>query len=295
LFFLIVREVQESQVDPLPPLIIYKQLPRPETPPPLVIRERPPTPPFLMHTDPLIIERRVAMPEKSQRKIIIEHLPPPPPKPRDIIIEKWLPREYSGRSICYQNNLKDNRYSRISSKQALMQQLLDHRSRRNCHDLRSAETVTSASNSIRQFIRPNRSFSSDFAYPFQQHVPSNYSQHIYSPINFLNQNLCQSNDGVYFSHQYQQNEAKNKSKIAGYRIIRQIIPGPNSSKAEIERALLRSQKISSSNNLNLNQQKVYSPFYEFATNSTQFNEYPIYSRVNSLSPYSEGIVKKEYK
>jgi mRNA-degrading endonuclease RelE of RelBE toxin-antitoxin system len=245
-----------------------------------------------MHTDPLIIERRVAVPEKTQRKIIIEHLPAPPPKPRDIIIEKWLPRDYPTRSICYQNNLKDNRYSRINSQQALMQQLIEHQSRRNYHDLRSIATATSTnSHSLRQLLRPNRSFSSDFAYPLQSHLPSQYCQHIYSPVSSLNQNITQQNDGVYYTPQYQQN-GTNRSKIAGYRIIRQIIPGPNSSQAEIERALLRSQRISSSNKLNTNQQKIYSPFYDYATNSTQFNEYPIYSRVNTISPDSDEIIKK---
>ncbi len=81
-----VREVQEEEPEE-PPLIIYKQAPRAETPPPLVIRERPPSP-LDQPTEPLIIEKRV--PAKNyQRKVIIEHLPAPPPKPRDIILEKW--------------------------------------------------------------------------------------------------------------------------------------------------------------------------------------------------------------
>ena len=81
--------MQDHEAESLPPLVIYKQAARPDTPPPLVIRERPPTPPQVS-TEPLIIERRVTVPEK-QRKIIIEHLPAPPAKPRDIILEKWLP------------------------------------------------------------------------------------------------------------------------------------------------------------------------------------------------------------
>lgn len=91
IFWILVREVQEPVQEQLPPLVIYKQAPRPATPPPLIIRERPPSP-LCTPTDPLIIERRVAVPERH-RKIIIEHLPAPPPKPRDIILEKWLPRE----------------------------------------------------------------------------------------------------------------------------------------------------------------------------------------------------------
>jgi hypothetical protein len=48
----------------------------------------------MANNEPLVIERRVMGPER-QRKVIIEHLPAPPPKPRDIILEKWLPKDAS--------------------------------------------------------------------------------------------------------------------------------------------------------------------------------------------------------
>jgi hypothetical protein len=31
---------------------------------------------------------------KTNRQVIIEQLPVPPAKPRDIILEKWIPKEY---------------------------------------------------------------------------------------------------------------------------------------------------------------------------------------------------------
>ena len=84
---MIVREVQEKSPEQAP-LVIYKQAPRPETPPPLVIRERPPSP-LVQLNEPLIIEKRVPYQHDNRRRVIIEHLPPPPTKPRDIILEKW--------------------------------------------------------------------------------------------------------------------------------------------------------------------------------------------------------------
>ena len=82
----LVREIQEEAPEE-PPLIIYKQAPRPETPPPLVIRERPPSP-LQQPTEPFVIEKRIPY-QQRERKVIIEHLPAPPAKPRDIILEKW--------------------------------------------------------------------------------------------------------------------------------------------------------------------------------------------------------------
>jgi hypothetical protein len=99
-----VREVQEEEsAAEEPPLIIYKQAPRPDTPPPLVIRERPPSPPP-QPGEPLVIERRVARAPRH-RQLVVEHLPPPPAKPRDIILEKWLPTPLPAQRAVYYQRL----------------------------------------------------------------------------------------------------------------------------------------------------------------------------------------------
>jgi hypothetical protein len=45
-----------------------------------------------------------------------------------------------------------------------------------------------------------------------------------------------NNNNIYYPSS---NSSKKSQKVAGYRIIRQIIPGPNSTAAEIEKALAR--------------------------------------------------------
>jgi hypothetical protein len=71
-----------------------------------------------------------------------------------------------------------------------------------------------------------------------------------------------------------------KSRVAGYRIIRQIIPGPNSTEADIERAIARSQFVNTSSYMSqpahhrqhhsqVPNNRVYSPYSDF--NSLEFN------------------------
>jgi len=79
---------QQSSSSSQSPIIIRQIPPRPSTPPPLIIRECPP--PMLDLQEPTIIEREVPPPP---RQVIVEQFPTPPPKPRSIILEKWLPYE----------------------------------------------------------------------------------------------------------------------------------------------------------------------------------------------------------
>lgn len=69
-----------------------------------------------------------------------------------------------------------------------------------------------------------------------------------------------SNEPVYHSSPVYSKKSTKHAKIAGYRIIRQIIPGPNSTSIDIEKALARSQKVSCTVYTSHNQ--ACSPFYE---------------------------------
>ncbi|CAF2404341.1 unnamed protein product [Rotaria sp. Silwood2] len=88
---LIIKEVRPRQPSPLPPLVIHERAPSLPSPPPLILRERPPTPPphvpseTIIHTLPDILV--------PPRSVVIERYPSLPEKPRDIIIERWIPYE----------------------------------------------------------------------------------------------------------------------------------------------------------------------------------------------------------
>jgi len=86
---LIIKEVRPPQPPPPPPLRIRQQAPPLPTPPPLVLRERPPPRPATIASQTVI--RRLAALPVPPRSVIIERLPPLPPRPRDIIIERWVP------------------------------------------------------------------------------------------------------------------------------------------------------------------------------------------------------------
>jgi hypothetical protein len=290
--------VQEPAPEQLPPLVIYKQAPRPETPPPLVIRERPPSP--LNHPrEPLIIERRVAAPIQSHpRKIIIENLPAPPPKPRDIILEKWLPAKDSShlhatRPVYYQKSYKTMSQSQLIATAASsnsngitcsgssingggghkphqVYEIIEHQHRpilthyeyvesSSKNNKKLYKQFTNSSNSTNSsghnhhhhhkknqhqqqpaYTHESESIhSSDMLYaaPVNGNT-SNTAHHIYDSPSHSMQQVFVSPD-VYYTP-----SPSRKSKVAGYRIIRQIIPGPNSTPADIEKALARSQRIS---------------------------------------------------
>lgn len=61
-----------------------------------------------------------------------------------------------------------------------------------------------------------------------------YAHHTMEDSGQLNNN--NNNNNIYYPSS---NSSKKSQKVAGYRIIRQIIPGPNSTAAEIEKALAR--------------------------------------------------------
>lgn len=288
----------------MPPLVIYKQAPRPETPPPLVIRERPPTPPH-QPCEPLVIERRIPA-EPQPRKIIIEHLPTPPPKPRDIILEKWLPKECLPRTVYVQKAATSPRFvtaalngsssyhqyqpsqSQSGAYAKSYYEIVDPKQKQELYEVmdRSRAGGSGAGKRIiRHLVKPRRSTSNELSYS-----PSSQQQPIYSPVNFIQQQqqhhalVCQQQqpDIYCLPHQQQQQQQllqqQKKPKVTGYRIIRQIIPGPNATAADIEKALARSQRISSTY---ANSKRIYSPSFET-------NNQPIYSASNSTASPAFG-------
>ncbi|CAF4441237.1 unnamed protein product [Rotaria magnacalcarata] len=73
----------------------------PRTPSPIVVRERPPTPPEYQPTE--IITKKLARGPMPPRRVIIRRTPPLPAKPRPLIIEKWLPyKKAKERRVLYQ-------------------------------------------------------------------------------------------------------------------------------------------------------------------------------------------------
>jgi hypothetical protein len=302
---IIIREVQEPAKEPAP-LVIYKQAPRPITPPPLVIRERPPTP-IETPMEPLIIEKRISVPDKP-RKIIIEHLPAPPPKPRDIILEKWLPKDPPPRSVIYQKSNYPTRpvYEVIDNNN--VKQSPNMRQKRNIYEvfdqkqpkISSKQQSSRRSNSNDQLIynmQPSNIYSSNSfkstAQPVHQ-APilfsskgANEANHRRNFFNInelyqLNNNNNNNNNNINNNtnnNNNNYNSNNNKSRLAGYRIIRQIIPGPNSSEADIERAIARSQYVNTSSyapvqqptpQIHHVQRRVYSPYSDFNSISAPY-------------------------
>lgn len=97
---LIIRQ-ENDIIRPAAPAQIIRQLaPRPRTPEPLIIRERPPVPPTVMPTQLISLPGKVIDP--PPRKVIIERMAQLPAKPQPVIIEKWLPYERQKRKVVYQ-------------------------------------------------------------------------------------------------------------------------------------------------------------------------------------------------
>ncbi|CAF1012800.1 unnamed protein product [Rotaria sordida] len=86
---LIIKEVRPPQPPPLQPLRVRQQAPPLPTPPALVLRERPPPKPASVASQ-TVVRNLNAIPVPP-RSVVIERIPPTPPKPRDIIIERWIP------------------------------------------------------------------------------------------------------------------------------------------------------------------------------------------------------------
>ncbi|CAF1141628.1 unnamed protein product [Adineta ricciae] len=87
---IIIREIQSSPAQELPPLVLSTTPPVvPRTPSPIIVREEPPTPPQIQ--PPKIITKTLPPRPAPPRRVIIKRMPPLPAKPRPLIIEKWLP------------------------------------------------------------------------------------------------------------------------------------------------------------------------------------------------------------
>jgi hypothetical protein len=72
---------------------------RPHTPPPLVLREKPPNPPPTFERKVIMVPGKRLPP--PPRKVIIERLAPLPPKPQAIIIERWLAYKEHKRKVVF--------------------------------------------------------------------------------------------------------------------------------------------------------------------------------------------------
>jgi len=97
---LVIRQ-ENDVIRPHAPAQIIRQLaPRPRTPEPLIIREKPPTPPTVFPQQTISLPGKVMDP--PPRKVIIERMAQLPPKPQPIVIEKWLPYERQARKVVYQ-------------------------------------------------------------------------------------------------------------------------------------------------------------------------------------------------
>ena len=103
---LIIRE-RETSVTQAPPLIVRQQGSRPHTPEPLVYREAPPAPPPRVPEQVIEIKGRCGA--ISPRRVIIERMGNLPPRPRDIIVEKWLPYRQQKRRVVHQRGGENHR------------------------------------------------------------------------------------------------------------------------------------------------------------------------------------------
>lgn len=97
---LIIRQENDVIRPQAPPQIIRQLAPRPRTPEPLIIREKPPTPPTVFPQQTISLPGKVMDP--PPRKVIIERMAQLPAKPQPIVIEKWLPYERQARKVVYQ-------------------------------------------------------------------------------------------------------------------------------------------------------------------------------------------------
>ena len=235
--------------------------------------------------------------QSHPRKIIIENLPAPPPKPRDIILEKWLPCKDSShlhatRPVYYQKSYKTMSQSQLITttdansnsngitcsgssinggshkhKQHQVYEIIEHQHRPIASHYEYVESSSNNSKKLyKQFTNSSNSTNSSghnhhyyhkkHQHQQQQPAYTHQSESIHSSEMLYATPVTNSANNIYASpsHSMQQvfvspdvyytPSPSRKSKVAGYRIIRQIIPGPNSTPADIEKALARSQRIS---------------------------------------------------
>ena len=96
---LTIRQLDDTQSPPYPPLILRITPPRPHTPERLVYHERPPTPPPSKRKI-VVVPGRVLPP--PPRKLIVEQRPNLPPKTPDILVHKWLDYDAPIRNVYYE-------------------------------------------------------------------------------------------------------------------------------------------------------------------------------------------------
>jgi len=233
----------------------------------------------MANNEPLVIERRVMGPER-QRKVIIEHLPAPPPKPRDIILEKWLPKDAThqqqrqvylqkGSSVpqqyhhhhqhqqqqsLYSHHSKHQHYSNHHQHQnqqyiyskPIYEDFAEHghnkQQRRDIYEKMEKQSQlngSAAPKALKKSLR--RSESNEIIFPQQK----TYAPHSTIPTTTTSTTKAQSPHQKPSLDSYSSPQNVKTPKVAGYRVIRQIIPGPNSTQADIEKVLSRGSSRSS--------------------------------------------------
>jgi hypothetical protein len=105
---IIKQENDIVQDEYVPPQIVrFTSNEREITPPPIIIREKPPDLPKSLPTETITIPGKIIKSSSPPpRQIIIEHMPPKQPvnKPQQIIIEKWLPYEKQKRKVIFEKS-----------------------------------------------------------------------------------------------------------------------------------------------------------------------------------------------
>lgn len=250
----------------------------------------------MRNNEPLVIERRVACPDRG-RKVIIQHLPAPPPKPRDIILEKWLPKEAAsqhhhqrqiylqkGSSVPLGNYRHHHHHQHHQPVFSQTQQPYVYSKPiyeefdQSKHPRRGEiyEMIDRGLSQSLNGIKPpplgkpmKHSDSSEMLPPPQPKVYAPHGSSFYST----------AGPSPYQKHHAPHaatSEVKKQPKVAGYRVIRQIIPGPHSSQADIDRALSRGSS-QRSNNSSVHHKQPY------MANQTEFFKHQASNQNGSMS------------
>lgn len=96
---IVIKQEQDVQIQPAPPLFVRQTAKRPLTPESLIVRERPPKIPAIIPPKHIRLAGKVLPP--PPRKVIVEKLPEMPPKPQDIVIERWLGYKRRTRNVIF--------------------------------------------------------------------------------------------------------------------------------------------------------------------------------------------------
>lgn len=97
---IVIKQEANIPTGPAPPVILRQVPPKPCSPEPLVIREKPPCPPIPVCKKEIVIPgKRLAPPP---RRVVVEKLPLLPVKPQPVVVERWLPYEKPERRVIFQ-------------------------------------------------------------------------------------------------------------------------------------------------------------------------------------------------